>query len=416
MSEHQKISGIVLGHNALLSIAEVLSQMNNTTDVLAASQDALVAASDTDLVSIADHMGGVQKIATNMLECSLENITSHASQLLLHEAQYYTHKLPFAVSCYGTAEGMQRQLLKDLKRALKAARISGRFVHKEMHTNAPNVLIRNQVLGKGVDIVIIGARDRAYIGVTAWVQDVDTYALRDVEKPRRDMKTGMLPPKLAQTLINLTLPHVQKKGVPCVWDPFCGLGVIPMEVVMMGLPVVCSDINPKMEENTRVNLEWLTRAGDNVPSFGVSTLDVRHWAAVPTASGIHPDCIVTEGTLGLNFREPPTVEQARAEQAELMALYEDFFQGLTRPEAATIQAVTITIPFHITADGNYLRMVPTLLSTVYACGFTPVEVIPNHVEAFKKQGILNALTEEHTILYTRSKQFVGREILVLRRA
>ncbi len=34
------------------------------------------------------------------------------------------------------------------------------------------------------------------------MQDVDEYAARDQARPKRDAYVGMLPPKLAQTLIN----------------------------------------------------------------------------------------------------------------------------------------------------------------------------------------------------------------------
>lgn len=403
-----------MGHHALLSIAEVLSVSKNTARILAANADVVVIEDAGNITSLADTLGGVQKIADSLETCTNEEVLEVAAKLLLKEARRLKHKLPFSVSCYGSAEGTQKVLLKGLKKALQDAGVSSRFVHKDMQKNAPNVLIRNQVLSQGADIMVIGDGDRSYVGVTTWVQDVDTYTLRDMHKPRRDMATGMLPPKLAQTLLNLTFPHV---GVahPCVWDPFCGLGVIPMEALLMGLPVVCSDINPKMEENTRMNIEWLTKDGENVPAWGVSTIDARHWATVPTAKGHHPDCIVTEGTLGLNFREPPTEAEAEKEQGELQGLYEDFFHGLTRAEAATIKAVTLTIPFHITAKGEFLRMFPTLVQTIYASGFAPVNLVGKQTDMLKRLGFLQSLTEEGTILYTRSQQFVGREIVVLQR-
>lgn len=43
----------------------------------------------------------------------------------------------------------------------------------------------------------------AYFGVTIAYQDVDAYAQRDMDKTR-DMGVGMLPPKLAQMMINLS--------------------------------------------------------------------------------------------------------------------------------------------------------------------------------------------------------------------
>lgn len=413
--DRQKISGLVLGHHPLLSIAEVLAKTDNSTDIVTATSDALVISCPNDLVACADTFGGVQKIATYMTQCDRNEVLTRACELLIQASRRRNHrKMPYAVSCYGDAEGMQQQILKGLKNALKNEGGHGRFVHKDMHVNAPNVLIRNQVLEDGLDIMVIGQGNIMFVGCTTWVQDIDAYTRRDIKKPRRDMATGMLPPKLAQTLINLTLPHTGTRR-PCLWDPFCGLGVIPMETLLMGLPVICSDINPAMEDNTRANLEWLTRDGENVPSFDVYTIDARHWSSVPTTAGMHPDGVVTEGTLGLNFRVSPTREDAEREQEELVPLYEDFFQGLTRPEASTIRAVTLTVPFHILPGGEYFRLMPRLLQTIYSCGFAPVDMVKTHQAQLKRLGLTRSLTEEGTILYTRSKQFVGREIVVLKR-
>lgn len=413
--QRKKVSGIVLGHQPLLSIAEVLSKTTNTSEILVANKDSLVISTESDIARFADDLGGIQKVATDMVECEKDDVLARASHFLLSVAQNQRQrKVLFTVSCYGSAEGMQRQLLKNLKRVLEGQGKSGRHLHKDMGTNAPNVLISNQIMGKGMDIVVIGHGQDMYVGVTTWVQNVDMYARRDMMKPRRDMKTGMLPPKLAQTLINLTTPRA-KKATPCIWDPFCGLGVIPMEAVLMGLPVVGTDINPKMEENTRINMEWLTDQGANVPSWDVFTLNAREWPSVPLAGEIHPDCIVTEGTLGLNFLKPATLEQAESEQAELLTLYEDFFQLLSHETASGIQAITMTIPFHITEDGAFQRLVPKLLPTLYAYGFDIVNLFGDNETLLKKEGLTRSLTAEKTILYTRSKQFVGREILVLER-
>jgi len=51
-----------------------------------------------------------------------------------------------------------------------------------------------------VNSVVIGSV--RYFGRTCAYQDVDLYAARDIGK-ERDMEVGMLPPKLAQMMINL---------------------------------------------------------------------------------------------------------------------------------------------------------------------------------------------------------------------
>ena len=63
------------------------------------------------------------------------------------------------------------------------------------------------------------------------VQDIEAYAKRDQARPARDAKVGMLPPKLAQVLINLCGPLASGS---VVLDPFCGTGVVLQESLLMG--------------------------------------------------------------------------------------------------------------------------------------------------------------------------------------
>jgi len=50
------------------------------------------------------------------------------------------------------------------------------------------------------------------------VQDINAYTKRDFGK-KRDMDTGMLPPKLAQMMINIA--NNGKQEITSLYDPFC---------------------------------------------------------------------------------------------------------------------------------------------------------------------------------------------------
>lgn len=61
---------------------------------------------------------------------------------------------------------------------------------------------------------------------TSFVQDIESYTARDQARPMRDARVGMLPPKLAQIIINLALSN---NDITEVLDPFCGTGVVLQE-------------------------------------------------------------------------------------------------------------------------------------------------------------------------------------------
>ena len=86
------------------------------------------------------------------------------------------------------------------------------------------------------------------------VQDIDAYAKRDRARPARDAKVGMLPPKLAQILINLCGPL---KPGSVVLDPFCGTGVVLQEALLMGYQAYGTDISERRIVYSERNLKWL---------------------------------------------------------------------------------------------------------------------------------------------------------------
>ena len=86
------------------------------------------------------------------------------------------------------------------------------------------------------------------------VQNIDDYTMRDRARPARDAKVGMLPPKLAQILINLCGPLPAETRL---LDPFCGTGVVLQEAALMGYQPYGTDLDARMVEYSRKNLEWL---------------------------------------------------------------------------------------------------------------------------------------------------------------
>jgi len=76
----------------------------------------------------------------------------------------------------------------------------------------------------------------------------------------------MLPPKLAQMMINIsTSEFVQlKNSTPTIYDPFCGLGTILIESILMQNNVVYgSDISAENIEKTKENLNYARKNFNN---------------------------------------------------------------------------------------------------------------------------------------------------------
>ena len=156
-------------------------------------------------------------------------------------------------------------------------------------------------------------------------------------KPFRDMKVGMLPPKLAQILINLT----GSKGH--IWDPFCGGGVLIMEGMLMGHDMLGSDIDKKTLEGAERNIDWTTR---ELKAAGRAELFL-HDATKPLPNKKF-DAIAFEGYLG----PPQTRARSKRELApivsELTALYTKFFRTIQSFKGSIVAVV----PFFRTREGD----------------------------------------------------------------
>jgi tRNA (guanine10-N2)-dimethyltransferase len=112
-------------------------------------------------------------------------------------------------------------------------------------------LSANHVLRSGFELLVVIDGKRMILALTIGVQDIDWYNRRDYGRPARSAKVGMLPPKLAQVMVNTTKAST-------VYDPFCGTGVVLQEALLMGRLAVGSDLSPEMVEASRRNLDWLT--------------------------------------------------------------------------------------------------------------------------------------------------------------
>lgn len=112
----------------------------------------------------------------------------------------------------------------------------------------------------GAELLVVANGAETVVARTTSVQDIDSYTLRDRERPKRDARVGMLPPKLAQIIINLAASQHAAKTTkpPVILDPFCGTGVILQEALLMGYSAYGTDVDARMIRYTEENLDWLS--------------------------------------------------------------------------------------------------------------------------------------------------------------
>lgn len=295
-------------------------------------------------------------------------------------------KTPFAVSVYGfnITAGVARATGLALKRRL-AEGGSVRLVAAGRGTAASAAeLHHNKVTEDGFELLVVGDRDSVIIALTVGVQDVDWYSKRDYGRPKRSARVGMLPPKLAQILVNTTTPGKS------VYDPFCGPGGVLQEALLLGRVAGGSDIAPEMVDACMANLTWLDGTVKRpLPSWQVRLADACELTPKPGQA------IVSEGYLGPPLSRTPDPITLHEVQEKVSSIYE---QALRRWAFSLAGGDEVSLCVPVWRQGSTWAGL-TMVDDVARLGYTVRRF--THVR--------------QPVIYARDDQAVGRQLLLLRK-
>ncbi len=388
----------ILGRQPELGLAELESVFGHENVRPCGETAALVMApaSETSL----HRFGGSLKLA-RVVEI-LENSTwSKVASFLKEDLPFKIDftgegKLQLGLSSYGFPITSQKLLASglELKKTLKRA--TGRSVrlvssNTELHLSSPQV-IHNGLINGGYEIVVIQDGKRAIVARTLAEQNIEAYTRRDQQRPKRDAKVGMLPPKLAQIIVNLAVGQAVPSKSSIMLDPFCGTGVVLQEASLMGFGVAGSDLEPRMVAYTKDNLEWLTE------TFGVkleTPLLVTAGDATAYTWTIKPSFVACETYLGRPFTEKPSAEILERTVSEVNLILKKFLRNI-HTQLQSGSRLCVAVPAWQTS-ANSFRHLP-LIDQISDLGYNRVSF--EHVSG-------------ENLLYYREDQIVARELLVL---
>lgn len=415
----------VLGSHPALSSVEIQAYARRTgldaTFSLRALPRALIVSSLSPLscAEILRQLGGTQYILR-----LVGTISAPSSDALLTALQDECARLPVAhpllgVSLLTTRKDVTSRDLRaigmGLKRALKRPGLRMVFPQRPGPALSSAQLFFERFPERGLATVLLDTGAAWDVGIVEAVQDIAAYARRDRERPGTNPGKGMLPPKVAQMLLNLSL--VPPGGA--VYDPFCGVGTIPMEALLCGHPVTASDGAASQVERTVRNLAWLQhtyRPADGRPSAKTFTHDIaRYPSPLPPASVA---AVVTEGWLGPARRYFPTPLVAEQTFQQVKHLATAMLQNV-RPALRPQATVTFTIPAF--RAGKRLLHAPFLIPAAEpkqrrnrVDRFSPAVYILEHLVPSDWEHPLFRESARGTLLYGRPDAVVLREIVRLR--
>lgn len=318
----------ILGREFRLSLAEIYSLFPGAVFEFANEQIALITdVSEIEVCTRFAHMGGIIKVIKILDEVKdVPDFMTAAKEYLSQVDR--TNKVPFAVAGYGEkfdnfATGLR------IKKFLKPCEDkSFRLVNKEPKNINSAVYKKEHLAESHTELNYVKIGKSSYMGITIAYQDVDAYAARDMDKTR-DMGVGMLPPKLAQTLINLV--GIQSNDHSAVYDPFCGLGTVLIEAAHMGYDTVYgSDLSPAMVTAANKSMGEFAIKNDIDLDGLIFEADASKIAAtIPEKMNIRTTSIVSEGYLGDILGAKTVTPDKITEQCRKLArIYDSMFRDL----------------------------------------------------------------------------------------
>lgn len=380
----------LLGRQPALSIAELERVYGDVSWF--SDSTALV---NSDNINI-ERLGGTQKAGKVILEIpgkkdwmavSMKIVQHYSKQWLSYEG-----KITLGISVYGM-KANTRDIQKTgliIKGKLKNSTASIRLIPNQ-ETALSTATSHHNKLGLSpnkVELMVIQGRRSVIVAESTGAQNITALAARDQGRPKRDAFVGMLPPKLAQMLINLT-------GVPSgrILDPFCGTGVILQEALLLGYDAYGTDLVDKMIDFTGQNLEWLK----NTAHLPKANITLHQGDAMDTTWKGPIDAVAAEGYLGQPFSAPPSPSKLTEVRGNCNHIIGGFLRNL-HGQLESDAIVVIAVPAWKDREGYFTHL--------------PLTSNPERL-GFEKVAFSTVAPEQ--LLYFRPDQVVAREILVLKK-
>ena len=432
----------LLGRQPEISLAELAAVFGTDNVNHISQQFAEVQTSQFDITTL----GGTIKCAEVITELPASR-TDKASLLAASRfiTQHYQakwehspHKITLGLSAYNLAVGA-RDVQKTgliLKSSLKKSGTSLRLIPNDQPALSTATAHNNKLGGSlyKVELLLIKTTDRRLIiAESRGVQNITAYTRRDRHRPKRDAFVGMLPPKLAQMMLNLalgagSLAHqkgcsnslagsasslsdksmVLRTALPdafdleetagsratvTILDPFCGTGTVLQEALLAGYDVVGTDLSQKMVDYTTENLSWLQstfttpgRPVGHVIDIHQADATTHHWS-----NSTRLTAVVCETYLGQPFSAPPAPQKLAAVVDNCNHIITGFLINI-RPQLAPNTPLCIAVPAWYDASGQAAHL--PLIKHLQKLGYHQLNHTP--------------------LIYRRPDQIVARELLVLK--
>ncbi len=344
-----------------------------------------------------ERFGSIIKFARIQTELSRSDAGYLCSEIAQLIKELHPHepgvKLKIGISDYSNTLSSRaiNTIGLQVKKVLKNDGYSIRIVPNKTTKLGSAHIIHNKLTGpNGVECLISRNKGSMQLATTVYEQDIEAYAARDQARPMRDARVGMLPPKLAQTIINLATGQ-KKSNAATILDPFCGTGVVLQEAGLMGYAAYGTDLEERMVRYSRDNIQWLQHSHRIRFEWFLEVGDATiHTWKQPI------DFIAAETYLGRPLGSLPSQSQLMDIVQSVNTLHKKVLLNIHR-QISPQTRVCLAVPAWKTKNG-YVHL--PFLDQIDKLGYN--QLVFSHVDA------------KH-LVYARADQIVARQLVVLQK-
>ena len=383
----------VAGRQPLISLAEIQALYDKHAKLV--GKNLIIFQLDNNKPEI-NRLGGTMKLG-ELFEGDFKGLIKHLNEL------HPEGKITFGISDFSKQKkaGFTFQKSMEIKLVLRKIGRSVRVITNK-GPEIPSATAHHNQLGEKPGCYEILVLDQE-LYLSLGTQNITAYTERDQARPARDAKVGMLPPKLAQILINLCGPLPEGARI---LDPFCGTGVVLQEAAIMGYIPYGTDLSERMIEFSKKNLNWLFNERNSKrfkikPELILKKDAILDKLAVGDATTFQwegqIDAVAFESYLGAPMSKPPVDIKFKTEKAKCREIALGFLKNIT-PLIKSGTPIVMAVPAWLRETGKYARM--NVLDEIQEMGYN-----------FEKFQDLS----QSDLLYFREGQIVAREIIVIRK-
>lgn len=169
-------------------------------------------------------------------------------------------------------------------------------------------------------LFLYSINNKVYLGLVNQIYEYTSLKKRDMEKPIRREELA-ISPRLSKILINLS----EAKSGDLLLDPFCGVGAILSEALVLGINVFGIDKDSKAIKDAEKNIIWLKSEFDIKAKEEIKNMDSKGTPRV------NCDAVATETPLG-------KLQKHKISNSEAKKVISDF-EGIIIPILRRIKVV-----------------------------------------------------------------------------